>query len=60
MTRCTSRIPDDQVAAFTKRLKDLFEEFGDADVDPSEDETAQGYALTVAFYPTFSFPDQDA
>ena len=60
VTRCTSRVPQERVAAFKEQLKALFEEFGDADVDPAEDDTAQGYALTVAFYPTFSFPDQDA
>lgn len=60
VTRCTSRIPEERVAAFKKQLKALLEEFGNADVDPAEDETVQGYALTVAFYPTFSFPDQDA
>jgi len=60
VTRCTSRIPKEDVDAFSKRLKALFHEFGNADVDPAEDDSAQGYALTVAFYPTFSFPDQDA
>ena len=60
VTRCTSRIPEEYVDSFTKRLKALFHEFGNADVDPAEDDTAQGYALTVAFYPTFSFSDQDA
>jgi DNA-binding transcriptional ArsR family regulator len=67
INRCVSRLSDARAADFQTRLCALVEEFGEADEEPSSGEStggsgegdAQAYALTVAFYATSSFPEQD-
>jgi len=67
VTRCLSRLSDAQATDLLARLDALIEEFGQAGKEPSlgggpesgEQSNTQTYALTVAFYPTWSFPEED-
>lgn len=54
ITRELSRLPASQLESFQQRLKDLVEEFCAQEEDPQE----QAYALMVAFYPTFYYPEE--
>jgi DNA-binding transcriptional ArsR family regulator len=67
VTRCLSRLSDARAEDFRKRLCTLVEEFGQADEKSSlgdgresgTESDVQTYALTVAFYATWHFPEQD-
>ena len=67
VNRCLSRLSDAQAEDFQRRLCVLVEEFAQAGEEPSlgdgteggGESDAQTYALTVAFYATWSFPEQD-
>jgi DNA-binding transcriptional ArsR family regulator len=60
ITRQTSKIPGERAAQFQERLKALIEEFGDANVESSENsQDLQTYALMVTFYPSFYFRNSE-
>jgi DNA-binding transcriptional ArsR family regulator len=67
VTRCLSRLSDAQATDLLARLDALIEEFAQAGKEPSpgggreggEQSNTQTYALAVAFYPTWSFPEED-
>jgi DNA-binding transcriptional ArsR family regulator len=67
VTRCLSRLSDAQATDLVARLDALIEEFAQAGKEPSlgggqeggEQSNTQTYALAVAFYPTWSFPEED-
>ncbi len=67
INRCLSRLSDARAADFQRRLCALVEEFAQADEKPfldvgpgdGDDGEAQTYALTVAFYATWGFPERD-
>lgn len=56
-SRLLSRIPESRADEFRERLDALLKEFGESDV--ADDESAQMYAMTVAFYPSIYFPDTE-
>jgi DNA-binding transcriptional ArsR family regulator len=58
LMRQTCRIPEERATEFAKRLSALLEDFAKADVE-SPDPTAdlQNYALTIAYYPSFYYPE---
>lgn len=57
VNRLLSTIPDDLADEFTRRLQALIKEFGEK--DHPRGEGVQTYALTVAFYPSFYYPEQN-
>jgi DNA-binding transcriptional ArsR family regulator len=65
VNRCLSRLSEARAVDFQRRLCALIEEFAQADeesphgTDPQGSDKAQTYALTVAFYATWGFPEQD-
>jgi len=56
-SRLLSRIPESRADEFRERLDALLKEFGESDV--ADDESAQMYAMTIAFYPSIYFPDTE-
>lgn len=59
VTREVARIPDDRAIEFHERLAALTEEFLAAGKEyESSDEKLQNYALMIAFYPSFFFPEE--
>ncbi len=58
LTRQLSRLSLEQAAAFRGRLQILLDEFTIAD-DPAMTGDGQTYALTVAFYPTIYYADDE-
>ena len=57
VTRTLQRITDAQAEIVLERLQALFREFEASTVDPDfADEEAHPYALTVALYPHFDYP----
>jgi DNA-binding transcriptional ArsR family regulator len=58
--RDVSRLSQAQAQAFLARFQALMDEFDEADVDALEDGEAQTYALSIAFYPSVSFPEEEA
>jgi DNA-binding transcriptional ArsR family regulator len=59
LTRSAARISERRAEEFRARLKALEEEFDVADDEETAD-PKQLYALTVAFYPTIYFPEDEA
>jgi len=65
VTRAVSRLPEERAKEFGRRLCALLEEFGAADVteEASVEDLGEGeietYALNVAYYASFGFPDQE-
>jgi DNA-binding transcriptional ArsR family regulator len=61
VARSLSRLSDALAEDFRKRLCALIEEFGQAGggTESGAERDAQTYALTVAFYETWRFPEQD-
>jgi hypothetical protein len=61
--RVVSRLTQEQADAFRKRLCDLMEQFGQADLGAKvlDDDSAavETYALGVAYYASFDFPEQN-
>lgn len=57
LTRLSSRMSKSRAEAFRARLNELKKEF-DAAEDEETDEPKQLYALTIAFYPTIYFPEE--
>ena len=57
VNRLLATIPDEVADEFTRRLQALIKEFGEKDHARGAD--VQTYALTVAFYPTFYYPEQN-
>ena len=57
VNRLLATIPDEVADEFTRRLQALIKEFGEK--DHTKGEKVQTYALTVAFYPTFYYPEQN-
>ena len=57
VSRQIVRLPEHRADAFRSRLKALMEEFASADGDPDASAADSMYALTVAFYPTIHFND---
>jgi DNA-binding transcriptional ArsR family regulator len=59
MNRELSRMTDEKSEEFARRIEALIKEFSAADLEEeSPDEALQTYALTIAFYPSFYFPDE--
>lgn len=60
LTRVVSRMEESRIAEFQSRLDALIRDFGAADKpDESSDNDLPAYAFTVAFYPTFYFPEPE-
>lgn len=62
ISRALSRLPDAQAGVFRERLQALLQEFSAADAGAAAPETGtpnQAFALMVAFYPSFYFPEVD-
>jgi len=62
VNRCISRLSEAQAEEFGQRLCALVQEFGDADeagTPGGDEEGVDNYALTVAYYASFGFPEQD-
>ena len=60
LTRVLSRIDDARAQEFVTRLTDLLKEFEAADAgDASGEEALPAYALMIAFYPRFHYPEID-
>lgn len=67
VSRCLSRLSDARAEAFRQRLSALMEEFGAADEGPPTDDApasggegeVQPYALTIAYYMTAGYPEQE-
>jgi AcrR family transcriptional regulator len=57
LTRLAARMSKSRAEAFRTRLNELQKEFDAAD-DEETDEPKQLYALTIAFYPTIYFPEE--
>jgi len=55
INRVVSRISEERVAEFQKRLVQLIQEFESEDERASRKSNLQPYALTVALYPSFYF-----
>lgn len=55
INRLISRLPEERVAEFQKRLVKLLKEFESENDKSSSKSDLQPYALTVAFYPSFYF-----
>jgi len=55
LNRSVGRIPEDRADEFRERLKQLIQDFEAADQPDRED--FQVFALTVAYYPSFYYPD---
>jgi len=59
VTRLLDRIPESRAAEFQSRLRALLADFAAAGVGETwDEEEAQAYALTVAFYPHFDYPEE--
>jgi DNA-binding transcriptional ArsR family regulator len=56
LSRDVSRIPEARAEEFHQRLATLIHEFNDADEPGPAGRAHQPYALTVAFYPSFYYP----
>ena len=59
LNRAKSHIDQTRALEFAERLQSLMEEFEAADSPESLSEDTHAYALMVAFYPCFYYPDQD-
>ena len=62
VNRCISRLSEEQAEAFRQRLYALVQEFGAADeagTPAGDEEGVDTYSLTVAYYASFGFPEQD-
>jgi hypothetical protein len=64
VTRCVSRLSEERAEAFRQRLCALVEEFGNADeagqgASDAERTDLEQYALSVAYYASSGFPEQD-
>jgi len=59
LNRAKSHIDQTRAAEFAERLQALMEEFEAADSPDSQSEDMHAYALLVAFYPCFYYPDED-
>lgn len=57
VTRSTARISDEDAEEFRARLEALIEEFQARGEARKQVPGAQNYALTVAFYPNFYYPE---
>lgn len=57
LSRQLSRIPEDMAEAFRDRLEALVREFSAADEAGAATQT---HALTIAFYPSFYFPEESS
>lgn len=57
VNRVLASIPDAVADEFSRRLQELLKEFAEKDNAAADD--AQTYAMTVAFYPTFYYPEED-
>jgi len=57
LTRLSARLREDRAAEFQERVKDLLQEFKEADCEPSE-EPLQTFSFMVALYPTFYYPEE--
>lgn len=58
LTRLATRMSKSRAEAFRTRLNELQKEFDAAD-DEETDEPKQVYALTIAYYPTIYFPEDE-
>jgi DNA-binding transcriptional ArsR family regulator len=59
ITRVNARISDRQAEEFRARLAALLEEFSSQDAGEGPAAAAQNYALMLAFYPSFYYPESD-
>lgn len=60
LTRLVSRMEESRIEEFQSRLDALIHDFSAADnKDQSRDDGHPAYAFTVAFYPTFYFPEPE-
>lgn len=58
LTRALSRVDEARAQEFLTRLAELLNEFEAADAgETSGEEDLQTYALTIAFYPRFDYPE---
>lgn len=59
VTRQVYRIPETRATEFQERLRGIMADFEAARVDDDwDDAEAHAYAMTVAFYPSFDYPDE--
>lgn len=60
MMRHTCLLPEERAKEFTERLSALLQDFAQAGVESaSSTEKLQNYALTIAYYPSFYYPEPD-
>ncbi len=60
VTRLLARLPEKRAEEFARRLAKLMEDFDQADSGGSRaGEEIQPYALTVAYYPSFYYPEDE-
>jgi DNA-binding transcriptional ArsR family regulator len=59
VNRLTARLPEARANEFTRQVVALFKEFTEADEGENGDAgELQAYSLTVAFYPSYYFPEE--